>query len=199
MTILDLTLPAHQEALRALCALCAEVSDVPLYLDGMAAIAGDPLKTAARTLATPSLAAEALRGLLKWMGVPIAPFEDQFAVRLPCVRVDLDGDTLAIRIVRVNDAAAELLKVLTARVTQFQLNADCLPAIFLALLAIPEDASSCPRCNAMGDVPCSSVGPDSYCRGAPLKRQHHERTKAVAAAKANRRGLALAVLREAGR
>ena len=42
--------------------------------------------------------------------------------------------------------------------------------------------AACPRCTAAVQQPCSSVGPDSYARGAPLKRAHPERYAAARAA-----------------
>lgn len=38
---------------------------------------------------------------------------------------------------------------------------------------------ACPRCSAAQGETCSSVGPDAYARGAPLRRAHPERYAAA--------------------
>jgi hypothetical protein len=38
---------------------------------------------------------------------------------------------------------------------------------------------ACDRCGAKAQRPCVSVGPDSYTRGAPLRRAHAERYKEI--------------------
>ena len=38
---------------------------------------------------------------------------------------------------------------------------------------------ACPRCGSAVEQECFSVGPDSYNRGAPLKRPHPERYAAA--------------------
>lgn len=38
---------------------------------------------------------------------------------------------------------------------------------------------ACPRCHSAAGESCFSVGPDSYARGAPLRRAHAERYAAA--------------------
>lgn len=61
--------------------------------------------------------------------------------------------------------------------TQATAATDRPPSGRVSPMAVP-----CPRCAAPADAPCSSVGPDSYSRGAPLRRAHAERYKAARAA-----------------
>lgn len=61
----------HLRVLRSVCELCAQVTDVPLYLRGMVERAGEPLRAACVALSTPSASAQLVRDLLGACGVDI--------------------------------------------------------------------------------------------------------------------------------
>jgi hypothetical protein len=120
VTAPDLTLSVHREVLRWACkfAIAAPRDLADLATD---ADTNDLHVLAARTLSDPALAAEALRGLLEWMGLHIDTYVD----------VDGIGDTWRVVVYvpgeHVNEDVADV-------------EHDRIAALFLALLAIPEDA-----------------------------------------------------------
>ena len=136
MTI-DLTLPAHREAMAA---ACHQRIDAPGTARAMALAARTIRDSGARlipefaadlALSEPPLAAEALRGMLEWMGVEALPTSrgtpaaNQVQVWPHDTRA---GDDRGGQWVMLGHAS------LVDAVPMAKL-----PALFLALLAIPED------------------------------------------------------------
>ena len=121
VTALNLTLPAHRAELLWACRLSPEAlreSIEHMRRNPRGASFDEYTLAAAECVANPSIAAEVLRGLLKWMGINAQTREHTFFDR-----VVIDVDRLSD-----NEARASV-------------DMRSLPTLFLSLLAIPEGAA----------------------------------------------------------
>jgi hypothetical protein len=120
---LDLTLPSHREAMHDVCdyAVRESLDEAPSHTPEHA--------LAKRTLSTPALAAESLRGSVEALGVRVLNFVEASSFAFASVEATAFG--IRFEVVHYPTAGRE---------SRGTIALIALPALFLALLAIPEDA-----------------------------------------------------------